>query len=557
MSINSVLGEIGRRTGLSALPLTGVYLAVFLFVLTFTPSLIPRSALYQGVLAGVGLALGFGLGVLLERIWTYLELPVMPTRQWHVVNLVLLLAVLVFAGFYLLNAVHWQNAVRDEMGMESVNEGHYVTMLLVAAVLSTLLILIGWGVVLGVSAASRWTHRHVPRRISSLLGALLFIVALVVIVNGTLVSGVITLTDKSLAALDVTDPPGFTPPVLDTRSAGPKSTIAWDGLGRQGKVFVSEGPTQEEIEAFTGEPALDPIRAYVGLRAADSPDEQAEMALQELIALDAFSRSVLIIATPTGTGWIDNWAFGPLEYMHGGDVATVAVQYSYLLSPLSLMLEPGRVQESAAAVFPVIYRHWHAMPKETRPKLYLFGLSLGSLGSESSMPVYALLGDPIQGAVWVGPPFRNPIWRAMRRNRNEGSPDWKPTFEDGSTIRVIGAGDTAREAPAPWGSVRIVYLAYPSDAIAFFEERMFLRPPEWLSDPRGPDVSPLLSWVPIVTALQVAVDMNLATNVPVQHGHNYGAQDYIEAWRAVTEPAAFDDEDAKRLLALFPGSAYD
>src|SRR5262249_31211107 len=179
--------------------------------------------------------------------------------------------------------------------------------------------------------------------------------------------------------------------------------------------FVTEGPGKGDIEAFTGRLALVLILVYAGLRSADSPDEHAQLALADLIRMGAFSRSILVIATPTGTGWVDNNSVAPLEYMHDGDVATVAVQYSYLKSLLSLILEPGRSRESAADVFSVIYRYWKTLPKDSRPKLYLIGLSLGSLGSESSAPVHAWLGNAFDGAVWAGPPFRNRIWRAIQR----------------------------------------------------------------------------------------------------------------------------------------------
>ena len=114
---------------------------------------------------------------------------------------------------------------------------------------------------------------------------------------------------------------------------------------------------------------------------------------------------------------------------------------------------------------------------------------------------------------------------------------------------MIGRGDSASQAPADWGRVRIVYVVYPSDAIVFFEEKMFYRQPEWMAPPRGEDVSPLLQWFPIITALQVGTDMIFAAAVPPGHGHNYAVADYIEAWTAVTAPRNWTDEDARRLAA--------
>lgn len=81
---------------------------------------------------------------------------------------------------------------------------------------------------------------------------------------------------------------------------------------------------------------MEPIRTYVGLQGAETPEERARLALAELKRAGGFDRSVVVIVTPTGTGWIDPAALTALEYLHHGDVASVAVQYSYLNSPLSL-----------------------------------------------------------------------------------------------------------------------------------------------------------------------------------------------------------------------------
>jgi uncharacterized membrane protein len=529
--------------------ITGIFFGFVFFVLTFTPSLVPRPPVFQGLLGGLAFFIGYAIGHCGVLLWRYLELPEI-LRPWRrAANLVLALACVIFAAIYIPQADAWQDEVRARMNMPPMETANLMQVVLVAVVVAVFLMLLTRLLVGGIRAASVIVYRWVPRRIASLLGAVIFAVLLVTAVNGTLVSATISAIDRAQALVDVTNPPGASVPTEVTRSGGPGSQIAWQDLGRAGKQFVTEGPRKAEIETFTGRPALEPIRVYAGLRSAGSPGEQARRALADLIRMGAFSRSILIIATPTGTGWVDNNGIAPLEYMHHGNIATVAVQYSYLQSPLSLILEPGRSQESAAAVFRVIYRYWKKLPKESRPKLYLFGLSLGSLGSEASPPVHAWLGDSFDGVVWAGPPFRNRIWRAIQRDRVEGSPPWRPAFEDGSNFRVIGHGDSASQAPADWGRVRIVYVVYPSDAIVFFEEKMFYRQPEWMTPPRGEDVSPLLQWFPIITALQVGTDMIFAAAVPPGHGHNYAVADYIEAWTAVTAPRNWTDEDARRLAA--------
>lgn len=534
---------------------TGLLIGFIFFLLTFTPSLVPRPPIFQGLLGGVAFSIGYAIGHGGVVLWRYLELPEVPRPRWRVARVVPALACAIAAAIYIPQATAWQDEVRARMNMPPAEDANLLKVILVAAVVAVLLVILARLLIAGLRAASAIVYRWVPRRIASLLGALIFAVLLVTVVNGTLVSATIGAIDRAQALVDVTNPPGASVPTEDTRSGGPSSQIAWQDLGRAGKRYVTEGPRKADIEAFTGRPALEPIRVYAGLRSAGSPEEQAKLALADLIRLGAFSRSILILATPTGTGWVDNNGIAPLEYMHDGNVATIAVQYSYLQSPLSLILEPGRSQDSAAAVFRVIYRYWKELPNDSRPKLYLFGLSLGSLGSEASPPVHAWIGDSFEGAVWSGPPFRNRIWRAIQRDREEGSPTWRPIFEGGSNFRVIGHGDSASKAPAEWGRVRIVYIVYPSDAIVFFEERMFYQQPEWMVPPRGEDVSPLLQWFPIVTALQVATDMMLAAAVPPGHGHNYAVVDYVEAWMAVTAPENWTSEDAGRLATELEAEA--
>lgn len=527
--------------------LTGIFLGLLFFILTFTPSLVPRPPVFQGLLGGLAFFIGYAIGYGGVTSWRYLELPEVPRASWRAVNVVLAMACAIAAIIYVPQAAAWQDEVRARLNMPPVETANLLQVILVAVLVAVLLMLLSRLVIGGTRAASALVYRWVPRRIAALLGAVAFAVLLVTVVNGTLVSAIIGAIDRAQALVDVTDPPGASMPTEATRSGGPGSQIEWQDLGRAGKRFVTEGPRKTDIEVFSGRTALEPIRVYSGLRSADSPEEQAQLALADLIQMGAFSRSLLVIATPTGTGWVDNNGIAPLEYMHDGDIATVAVQYSYLQSPLSLILEPGRSQASAAAVFRAIYNYWKNLPETERPKLYLFGLSLGSLGSEASPPVHAWLGNSFDGAVWAGPPFRNQLWRTVQRDRDEGSPAWRPTFEGGSNFRVIGHGNSASQDGTDWGRVRVVYVAYPSDAIVFFEEGMFYRAPQWMSAPRADDVSPLLRWFPIITALQVGVDMMFAAAVPPGRGHNYAVEDYIEAWSAVTTPPNWADADAGKL----------
>ena len=169
-----------------------------------------------------------------------------------------------------------------------------------------------------------------------------------------------------------------------------------------------------------------PLRVYVGLNSAEEVEERAALVLAEMIRVGAFERSVLVVVVPTGTGWMDPAAMDTLEYLHGGDTAIVGMQYSYLTSWISLLVEPGYSTEAGRALFRAVYEHWTELPRDARPRLYLHGLSLGAFGSQQSVRLHEMIGDPVQGAVWSGPPFSSPIWSAATRDRNPGTPAWLP-----------------------------------------------------------------------------------------------------------------------------------
>src|SRR5699024_12080919 len=110
---------------------------------------------------------------------------------------------------------------------------------------------------------------------------------------------------------------------------------------------------------------------------------RARVVLEELRRTGAFDRSVLVVATTTGTGFLYAPSINSLEYLHGGDSAVVGVQYSYLPIWISLLADQEAVQETSQAVFSAIHTYWSDLPADQRPELYLYGLSLGSYGVES------------------------------------------------------------------------------------------------------------------------------------------------------------------------------
>lgn len=522
-------------------------LGALFFAAALTPTLIPRSYLTQGALAGGCFAIGYFAGVLWRRLWHYLELPEPSARARSVANALIATGCLLVVIFSLWRTAEWQNAIRTVMKMAPVETAHPLKVCAIALITFLVLLVLGRLFVLIARLLAARIRRVIPRKVANVIGVLVAGLLFWSIASNVLIRTAFNALDSSFRELDVLLEPERPQPTAADRTGSSASLVKWKELGRMGRRFIASGPTAADISAITGRPAQEPVRVYVGLAARDTAQARARLALDELKRQHGFERKLLIVITPTGTGWIDPAAMDTVESLHHGDVASVAMQYSYLNSPLSLLFQPEYGAEAARALFVEIYGYWTTLPKDKRPKLYLHGLSLGALNSEKSAELFEMIGDPIAGALWSGPPFESRNWRSITANRNPGSPAWLPEFRDGRFVRFMNQNGPTVPADAPWGPMRIVYLQYASDAITFFAYRDAYRPPAWMSAPRGPDVAPELRWYPIVTMLQLALDMAVATNTPMGFGHVYAPEHYVDAWVTVTDLHDWSDDALARL----------
>ena len=530
---------------------SGLLLGMLFFAASLTPTLLPRSFLTQGVLSGFSLAAGYGIGVFGRWLWAYMEFPQPKGGLRRDAKLAAATGCAVVAVIFLWQAARWQNSIRQLMELESVDTADPLEVVLIALAIFAVLLALARLFRLMLRSVTIRVNRHLPRRVSHVIGAVAAVALFWSVINGVLFRIALGVADASYREFDKLIEPETEQPIDPQKTGSSASQLAWHELGRAGREFISSGPTREEISTFSGRSSLEPIRVYVGLRSAETPEARAKLALEELKRVGGFDRSVLIVVTPTGTGWVDPAALDSVEYLHDGAVASIALQYSYLGSWLYLLAGADYGADAARALFKEVYEYWTKLPKDRRPRLYLHGLSLGTKNSEQSTDLIEVLGDPFAGALWSGPPYSSRLWRSLTDRRNPGSPAWLPRFRDGSFVRFMNQHG---EAPGPdstpnaaWGPMRVVYLQYASDPVTFFDYRSFYREPDWMLPPRGPDVSPQLRWYPVVTVLQLMLDMLMATTAPIGYGHVYAPAHYIDAWIELTDVRDRSPEEITRL----------
>jgi uncharacterized membrane protein len=321
-----------------------------------------------------------------------------------------------------------------------------------------------------------------------------------------------------------------------------------------GRDFVATATTAQELERFHGAGAelAEPVRVYVGLRSAQSPAARAELAVRELERAGGFDREVLVVWVPTGTGWMIQYATVALEQLHRGDTAIVAMQYSYLPSLLSVFMDPGLASEDGATLFSAVHARWSQLPPDRRPKLVLFGKSLGTAGVEApfagvdASSSVANLVARTDGALIVGAKYDNPIHSQLTRERDPGSPVWQPIVNRGRTVRFVNRDPDQPVLAPDWPAPRIVYLQHPSDPVTFWGVGAIWWPPEWMDRPRGFDVPDGARWFPIVTGVQAVADLYYQLSPPPGFGHVY-SNDYVDGWARVVPPAGWTEADTRRL----------
>jgi uncharacterized membrane protein len=487
--------------------LTGVAVAVGFFCLSLTPSLLPRAWFLQGAVSGIAAAMGYGVGATIGAAARRLfpgRLPAGAVAAWRAV----VLAGPAFAALSLSMSTRWQRDLRRRLGMNPLDTYYLFRMVLISVVTFAVLLLIARTLRLAARGLALLLRRFTPEPVASCAGVVLVALLAVLAVNNLVISNMFAVADRKAALRNVGTDSGVVAPASGLRSGGPFSLAAWDTLGRQGRDFVGRGPNRQQLAAFAGRPALQPIRVYAGLDSAPTVADRVQLVLREMDRTGAFQRAVVAVVIPTGTGWVDGAVTNSLEYMYAGNTAMVSMQYSYLPSWVSFLADTSQV-----------------------------------IGTVDRMVAGA------DGVLLEGPTFANPLRNQIIGDRDPASPVWDPLYREQP---VEFAAQPAELRSPSWPAPKVVYLQNPSDPIVWWSPDLLFRSPAWLRTPRGPDVNPDMHWYPGITFWQTMVDAMFANDVPRGHGHVYKSG-VVDGWAAIAPPPGWTVADTVRLRGLLDG----
>lgn len=510
------------------------------------------------MIAGIAAAIGYGLGVLAASIWRAFadREPRRPGRrawQVYVVSFVVLFAAAFALGQY------WQYEIRRLMGVTDYNIPLAVVSPIIAALFFGLILMIGRG----LRGLYRWLakllDRWIGQRAAKATGWIVIAGLVYLLVTGLLLNGLVSVMNSAFSVRNTMTAEGVHPPATSLHSGGPGSLVPWNTLGWQGRKFAGTGPdaapSASDIAKLAGHPGMEPIRVYVGSASAGDAEAQASLAIRELERTGGFHRKNLLVVTTTGSGWVDPALVDSFEYLSSGDCATVAIQYSYLPSWISYLVDQSKAREAGRTLFDAVYGVWSALPTDRRPRLFVAGESLGSFGGESAFTGEYDLHNRTSGALFAGPPNFNTLFREFTDHRDPGSPEVQPVFQDGRIVRF--ASDPTTVIPPkgpPWEGGRILYMMHASDPIVWWSPRLIFSQPDWLSEPRGKDVLATMFWMPFVTFWQVTADLPFSTGVPAGHGHTYTAE-YVDGWNAVMQPSGITPGELASLRKVIAEAA--
>ena len=523
--------------------LIGVVGALVMYGVSVSPSLLARSWQWHAVASGVLSAVGYIVGLTIQRFYALVvpRLGVEITAPQSVsiaFRAVLLLGFFLWFLRWLLQSYRERKRANHLVGMRGETLGEYLLGTFCAFILMLALLGIAWGLQwIGraiVSVLSQWMHMVFALALSLLI----LVVIVYALTSQVLLKLGINFFTRHARKMNNRTAKGIVQPQAPERSGSPQSRSSWRTVGGQGRVFLGRGPSRADIEAVTGCSAMEPIRVYAGMpEEGQSLQSAADLVVEELHRTGAFDRAVILIATSTGSGWVDEWQVQPLEYLTRGNCATASMQYSFVPSSINFLTDLDVSEEAAVILFETIRRAVDEIPEDRRPALFVCGESLGAYASQHVFSGIVDVLSRTDGALWVGTPAFTPMHAELTAIRHRGSPEVAPVVANGRHVRFVNVpenlwSDVYGRELGDWNYPRVVYAQHPSDPVVWWNSELVWHKPDWISEKVDGDVSPHMQYTRGATYIQVLVDMPVAGTAPGGHGHTYH-EELIPLWEAI------------------------
>ena len=523
--------------------LIGVVGALVMYGVSVSPSLLARSWQWHAVASGVLSAVGYIVGLTIQRFYA-LVVPRLgveitaPKAVSIAFRAVLLLGFFLWFLRWLLQSYRERKRANHLVGMRGETLGEYLLGTVCAFILMMALLGVAWGLQwIGraiVSVLSQWMHMVFALALSLLI----LVVIVYALTSQVLLKLGINFFTRHARKMNNRTAKGIVQPQVPERSGSPQSRSSWRAVGGQGRVFLGRGPSRADIEAVTGCSAMEPIRVYAGMpEEGQSLQNAADLVVEELHRTGAFDRAVILIATSTGSGWVDEWQVQPLEYLTRGNCATASMQYSFVPSSINFLTDLDVSEEAAVILFETIRCAVDEIPEDRRPALFVCGESLGAYASQHVFSGIVDVLSRTDGALWVGTPAFTPMHAELTAIRHRGSPEVAPVVANGRHVRFVNVpenlwADVYGRELGDWNYPRIVYAQHPSDPVVWWNSELVWHKPDWISEKVDGDVSPHMQYTRGATYIQVLVDMPVAGTAPGGHGHTYH-EELIPLWEAI------------------------
>ena len=546
----------------------GVIAALAMYAVSVSPSLMARSWAWHAVASGILVACGYVAGVVVQNVaQLVIRLTGLTISASEPVELGFRIGIgALFALWWIYAVIQSYRRARKAaalVNMPGETFGEYLLGTAGAVVVSWMLLrIVGalnglcWMLIASLDA-------HMPRPAAIVVSMVILFAIMFFLTSKVILRGGIGFFRRKAEQLNMRTARGIYQPFVPERSASPASSVTWESVGGQGRVFLGRGPSRLDIAQVCGGVAMEPIRVYSGMPTGGSGIEQAAATVvAELHRTGAFDRAVILIAASTGSGWVDEWQVQPLEFLTRGNCATASLQYSYVPSALNWLtgLEPA--QEASAALFAAVRAELDLMDEADRPALFVCGESLGAFASQSVFESFEDVLARVDGALWVGTPSFTPMHAALTAARHKGSPEVAPVVHNARRVRFVNEPSDLRtdlygRELGPWGFPRVVYAQHPSDPVVWWTNKLIWTQPDWLRERAGRDVSMNVEFTRFATYIQVLADLPVAGTAPGGHGHTYH-EELIPLWRGILGfDRLFDEAPVHPRLAALDGGWAD